>query len=145
MKNKFMPLMIFSLLISFSAISQTTDPAAPSKLDAFRQMKANTQAVNDSISAASTTASTNVIDNSTPSTTTSVANGAVPKKTSAPTAVITSPSPTPVTQTPALAVPSATPQQPHIYVDTRLGSSTPQYDTYEKNNYGAGSVTTSPK
>lgn len=34
---------------------------------------------------------------------------------------------------------------PPIYMDTRLGSSTPQYDTYEKNNYGAGSVTTSPK
>ncbi len=31
------------------------------------------------------------------------------------------------------------------YVDTRLGSSTPAYDTWEKNNNGAGSVTTSPK
>ena len=35
------------------------------------------------------------------------------------------------------------PKQP--YMDTRLGSSTPQYDTWEKNNNGAGSVTTSPK
>jgi hypothetical protein len=33
----------------------------------------------------------------------------------------------------------------HPYIDTRLGSSTPQYDTWEKNNNGAGSVTTSPK
>jgi len=31
------------------------------------------------------------------------------------------------------------------YIDTRLGSSTPQYDTWQKNNNGAGSVTTSPK
>jgi hypothetical protein len=31
------------------------------------------------------------------------------------------------------------------YIDTRLGSSTPAYDTWEKNNNGAGSVTTSPK
>ena len=34
---------------------------------------------------------------------------------------------------------------PSLYRDTRLGSSTPQYDTWEKNNNGAGSVTTSPK
>ena len=33
----------------------------------------------------------------------------------------------------------------HPYIDTRLGSSTPQYDTWKKNNNGAGSVTTSPK
>lgn len=31
------------------------------------------------------------------------------------------------------------------YIDTRLGSSSPLYDTYEKNTYGAGSVTTNPK
>ena len=31
------------------------------------------------------------------------------------------------------------------YNDNRLGSSTPAYDTWEKNNNGAGSVTTSPK
>lgn len=35
--------------------------------------------------------------------------------------------------------------QPQIYRDTRLGSSTSQYDTYKKNDYGAGAVTTSPK
>jgi hypothetical protein len=32
----------------------------------------------------------------------------------------------------------------HIYRDTRLGSSSPQYNTYEKNDYGAGAVTTNP-
>ena len=31
------------------------------------------------------------------------------------------------------------------YNENRLGSSTPQYDTWEKNNNGAGAVTTSPK
>lgn len=31
------------------------------------------------------------------------------------------------------------------YMDTRLGSSTKQYDTWQKNSNGAGSVTTSPK
>ncbi|KAA9037188.1 hypothetical protein FW778_17320 [Ginsengibacter hankyongi] len=39
--------------------------------------------------------------------------------------------------------PQRAPTQP--YMDTRLGSSTPQYDTWKKNNNGAGSVTTSPK
>lgn len=42
-----------------------------------------------------------------------------------------------------IAPPQHPPTQP--YMDTRLGSSTPQYDTWEKNNNGAGSVTTSPK
>ena len=31
-----------------------------------------------------------------------------------------------------------------VYRDTRLGSSSPMYNTYEKNNNGAGSVTTNP-
>ena len=31
------------------------------------------------------------------------------------------------------------------YNSSQLGSSTPRYDTWEKNNNGAGSVTTSPK
>ena len=39
-----------------------------------------------------------------------------------------------------LPKPASTP-----YIDTRLGSSTRAYDTWEKNNNGAGSVTTSPK
>lgn len=33
---------------------------------------------------------------------------------------------------------------PHIYRDTRLGGSSPLYNTYKKNDYGAGTVTTSP-
>ncbi len=32
-----------------------------------------------------------------------------------------------------------------LYRDTRLGSSSPKYDTYKKNKKGAGAVTTSPK
>jgi hypothetical protein len=34
--------------------------------------------------------------------------------------------------------------QPHIYRDTRLGSSSPLYNTYKKNDYGAGAITTNP-
>ena len=33
----------------------------------------------------------------------------------------------------------------HIYRDSRLGSSSPLYNTYKKNDYGAGAVTTNPK
>ncbi len=36
-------------------------------------------------------------------------------------------------------------QPTQSYLDTRLGSSSPQYDTWEKNSNGAGSVTTSSK
>lgn len=32
----------------------------------------------------------------------------------------------------------------HIYRDTRLGSSSPQYNTYQKNDFGAGAITTNP-
>ncbi len=31
-----------------------------------------------------------------------------------------------------------------IYRDTRLGSSSKMYDTYKKNDYGAGAITTNP-
>ena len=35
--------------------------------------------------------------------------------------------------------------QSHVmYRDTRLGSSSPLYNTYKKNDYGAGSITTNP-
>jgi|SRR6185312_7113835 len=34
--------------------------------------------------------------------------------------------------------------QPHVYRDTRLGSSSPLYNTYKKNDYGAGSITSNP-
>lgn len=36
------------------------------------------------------------------------------------------------------------PLTPNIYRDTRLGSSSPLYNTYIKNHYGAGAVTTNP-
>ncbi len=48
--------------------------------------------------------------------------------------------------TPVLkAVPQPKAPPPPPYMDTRLGSSSPQYDTWEKNNNGAGSVTTNSK
>lgn len=32
----------------------------------------------------------------------------------------------------------------HIYRDTRLGGSSPYFNTYQKNDYGAGAITTDP-
>ena len=39
---------------------------------------------------------------------------------------------------------NSTEQQPAIHRDTRLGSSSPMYNTYKKNDYGAGAVTNDP-
>jgi hypothetical protein len=42
------------------------------------------------------------------------------------------------------AIKSKSQAEGHIYRPTRLGSSSPLYNTYEKNNYGAGAITTNP-
>ena len=57
--------------------------------------------------------------------------------TAPPSVTVTAPTPK------VIPKPKAPPELP--YMDTRLGSSSPQYNTWEKNNNGAGSVTTSPK
>ncbi len=41
--------------------------------------------------------------------------------------------------------PQTIPAKKKMYRDTRLGSSSKLYNTYKKNKYGAGAVTTSPK
>lgn len=57
----------------------------------------------------------------------------------------------PVVNKPVIVIPPAPVQKVQTqhtdptYIDTRLGSSSPLYNTYEKNSNGAGSVTTSPK
>ena len=53
----------------------------------------------------------------------------------------------PVMVTQTIPVQKALPQSApaEIYMGNRLGSSTPQYDTWEKNDDGAGSVTTHSK
>jgi len=45
---------------------------------------------------------------------------------------------------PAIPPNKSTNRATEIRRDTRLGSSSPLYDTYRKNDYGAGSVTTNP-
>jgi hypothetical protein len=80
-----------------------------------------------------TTANTSISDSVI---TAPVTETAVTQPTETPTApanIINNPSPV-----------KNTPEAGHIYQDTRLGSSSPQYNTYENNNYGAGAVTTDP-
>ncbi len=69
----------------------------------------------------------------------------IPLPVAADTTASIKPVDTPITvpvpaQQKVVAKPSETP-----YMDTRLGSSTQAYDTWKKNNNGAGSVTTSAK
>ncbi len=61
------------------------------------------------------------------------------------TATVVKPSPIVTVKAPVKEVLQPRSPAPPPYMDTRLGSSTKQYDTYEKNSNGAGSVTTSPK
>ena len=58
---------------------------------------------------------------------------------------VTAPTTVTVTAPPPKIIPQpkGPPEEP--YMDTRLGSSSPQYDTWKKNNNGAGSVTTQSK
>jgi uncharacterized protein (DUF2461 family) len=45
---------------------------------------------------------------------------------------------------PGMQADSSVEHAPKIYRDTRLGSSSALYNTYQKNDYGAGAVTTNP-
>ena len=82
-----------------------------------------------------------------PDTTTTAVTGVTTEPTATPAVTTTTSvnrTTTVTVQTPPVQkMPSQPPPPP--YMDTRLGSSTKQYDTWEKNNNGAGSVTTSPK
>jgi hypothetical protein len=62
-----------------------------------------------------------------------------------PSNTVTTPSAVTVTAPAPKVVPKPKTPPPPPYMDTRLGSSSPQYNTWEKNNNGAGSVTTNSK
>ena len=67
----------------------------------------------------------------------------IPSLTTKPAITATTTVNTPTTITRIVPVQQAPPAPANM--DTRLGSSTPQYDTWKKNANGAGAVTTSPK
>ena len=162
MKNKIMPLMISGILISFSALSQTTDNASHPKLDAFRKLKQNSREVKVQDTASTITSNTNAANNITtsaaqPDASQSSSNSGMnnntvtPDKTTAASSTVTDNKVTSnnannsANQNQPQQQAQVQPEDKTIYNDTRLGSSTQQYDTYKKNNYGAGAVTTTPK
>ncbi len=148
MKNKIIPSIILGITISFTGFTQSAEPSSHPKLDKLfpqtESIPANTTISSTKISSGNTsTGSPSASAISKPASLT-LPDAKVPETDTAKAApaalVVIKKEPEKIVQ-PAPA--KKPPQEP--YVDTRLGSSTPQYNTYEKNNNGAGSVTTSPK
>jgi cytoskeletal protein RodZ len=164
MQNKIITLLIsFVVLFSLQGFSQTPEKSNHPLLDKYYPQKQNTDTNKTVTTATKPVPETNAAP---PVATTPVVTPAV-ITTTAPAVITTttvSTSPAAVTATPAVATapavnkpdtvttrlpvqakvqtqPAPTPQ----LFDTRLGSSSPLYDTWKKNNNGAGSVTTSPK
>ena len=168
MKNKIMPLMISGVLISFSALSQTTEKSSHPKLDALFPHSKNTTATSNipdstkpsptnivtdksaitsgKITNTTSTPATNIVtDNNTISSEKIPGNNTSTPVTDVATDSNIKPAGTVTYQTaPQQEVPARSAQK-GIYNDNRLGSSTEQYNTYEKNDNGAGAVTTRPK
>ena len=156
MQNKFVKLpIIFILLFAFQGVAQTTEKSKHPLLDKYYPRADNTD------TSKAITSQIKTISETKPS----AGVTTVPAVATAPsvnpttlTSVTTQPgvSTTPaISDTTAINKPSTVvvpppvqkvhTQPPPPLMDTRLGSSTKQYDTWEKNNNGAGSVTTSPK
>ena len=135
----------FVVLFSLQGFSQTTEKSNHPLLDKYYPQKQNT----DTNIAVTTQIKPVPERKPAPAVTTTTIVPAVTTKpavttTPAITTATTINKPTTVrAQTPVQKV--QTQPAPPPYMDTRLGSSTKQYDTWEKNNNGAGSVTTSPK
>ena len=155
MQNKIIKLTVtFVLLFSLQGFSQTIEKSKHPLLDKYYPQIQNTdtsKAVTTQIKPVTETkpapalTTTNV-----PAMTTTIVpamtSTTVPDVTTTPamTSTTTISKPTTITaKTPVQKVQSQ--PAPPPYMDTRLGSSTKQYDTWEKNNNGAGAVTTSPK
>lgn len=163
MQNKIIALLVsFVVLFSLQGFSQTPEKSKHPLLDKYYPQKQNTTDTNKTV----TTATKPVPETNTappvaitPVVTTTpapaVITTTVPAVTTT-TTVITSPAA--VTTAPAVNKPDTVttrlPVQEKVQTqpaptpqlfDTRLGSSSPLYDTWKKNNNGAGSVTTSPK
>ena len=157
-----------SIFLTFSSklFCQTTDPSSHPLLDKYYpqpkrpEIDTSTRAVNNPIVTQQTgIKNSNNLVNKPASKFTPIINP--DDTTAAPTtttthsitgspSVTTTSSSTTVTTKPAVILNNAPGQPPKSYdpnslYDTRLGSSAPQYDTYEKNRNGEGSVTTSPK
>ena len=150
-------LLILTVLFSLHGFSQTTEKSDHPLLDKYypraqvvdTNKSVGTQITSSSqtkpISATSiSTSPKKLIVTTTPADTTTRSVENIPSITTQSTVTSTTAVNTPTTVTRDVPVQTTAPSGPP-YMDTRLGSSTPQYDTWQKNANGAGSVTTSPK
>ena len=155
MQNKITLLIIFFVLFSLQGFSQTVQKSEHPLLDKYYPRKQNTdtnKTITTQIKPVPETKPASPITNKSVDNKPTI-TARVPVEEPAPETK-TSPA---VTDTLAVNKPTITslaPVQKKVqpqplpatpYIDTRLGSSSKLYDTYEKNNNGAGSVTTSPK
>ena len=123
-------------------IAKKSPPVSPPVTKPIVAEKINTPAVTNTPTPTAITSTQNV--NTTPlATVTSLEKSQTVIKSD--TSVVVKPSPIAIVKSPVKENVQPRSPTPPLYMDTRLGSSTKQYDTYEKNNNGAGSVTTSPK
>jgi hypothetical protein len=162
---------VLFLLFSFRGFSQSTEKSLHPLLDKYypqpeapdtnkavtSQIKSSSQAnlspggktipAKTSTPAFIPTAVTVFADTTGPEPTTTQSVTTIPSMTPAPVLTSTSSVNKPTTVTADIPTPKKIQAQPpqSAPIDMRLGSSTKQYDTWQKNNNGAGSVTTSPK
>ncbi len=121
MKTKLIPLLLFGFLFSHKDYCQVAARSFHPKLDSFYHLKKqNTRQINIS-------KNNNSSENSVSSTRQLISGALSTQNTLQPE------------NKPAHSV-----QRHTMYRDTRLGSSSKMYDTYEKNDYGAGAITTNP-
>ena len=121
MKNKILPVVILILFFSTKSFSQTT-MATPAKSDSASASRHN-DLKNQRIYQAKNTAKHTRLSNAVSATTYSAGANSQEK-------------------TPALVAKKST-KKP-MYRDTRLGGSSKKYNTYKKNDNGAGAITTNP-
>jgi hypothetical protein len=167
MQHKIIKLTLtFVLLFSLQGFSQATEKSEHPLLDKYYPRNTDTpKAVTTQINPVPETKPaptiTNTVVPATPVTPTAPVMPATAEPADVPTVISSATTPTetvkPAISTttsinkPTIVTPNIPTQKissqppPPPYRDTRLGSSTKQYDTWEKNNNGAGSVTTSPK
>lgn len=149
-------LSIFIVLFSLHGFSQATEKSDHPLLDKYypraqvidtnktvgTQISSSTKTKPISATSVNTSPKTLIVT-TTPADTTTRSVETIPSMTTQSTVTTTTTVNTPATVARDVPVQKAPPVLP--YRDTRLGSSTPQYDTWQKNANGAGTVTTTPK
>ena len=149
-------LLILTVFFSLHGFSQATDPTEHPLLDKYyprAQVVDTNKTVGTQITSSSqtkpvpgtsiNTSPKRLVVTTVAADTTTRSAETIPSMTTKPAITTTTVVNTPATIVRIVPVQQAPPSQP--YIDRRLGSSTPQYDTWEKNANGAGAVTTSPK